>query len=112
MLEFSALNRTSIPPPLVSRNIIEERVERLQELKEKKMNHKMLSSRTDTAIAVMNSEPLQMSAGGLQKTSFVDIQSWKREGLIGPYPLPAELLVINGFGGGQVIIFRVEGSIE
>lgn len=53
-----------------------------------------------------------MSAGGLQKTLFVNIQSWKREGLIGPYPLPAELLVTNGFGGGQVIIFRVEGSIE
>lgn len=76
MLEFSALNRTSVPPPLVSRNIIEERVERLQELKEK-MKHKMLSSRTDTSIAVMNSETLQMSAGGLQKTLFVNIQSWK-----------------------------------
>lgn len=75
MLEFSALNRTSIPPPQVSRNIVEEKVERLQELKEKKMKHKTLSSGKDTAIAVMNSKPLEMSAGGLQKTLFVSIQS-------------------------------------
>lgn len=105
MLEFSALNRTSIPPPQVSRNIVEERMERLQELKEKKMKHKTLSSGKDTAIAVMNSEPLEMSAGVCRRL-YLSASSHDREkGLIGPYPLPGDLLVTNGFGG-------VQGSIE
>lgn len=62
MLEFSALNRTFMPPPLGPGNVIEERVERIQELKDREMRCKMLSSGQDTAIAAMNSQQLQMSA--------------------------------------------------
>lgn len=51
-----------MPPPLGPGNVIEERVERIQELKDREMRCKMLSSGQDTAIAAMNSQQLQMSA--------------------------------------------------
>lgn len=56
MLEFSALNKTFIPPPLGPEgNIIEGRVERIQELKDREVGCKMLSPGQDTAMAVLNS---------------------------------------------------------